>query len=72
MRTAAVVGHIGPTVNAIARKCAWCARWLSVADYEAAHKHNAVISHGCCARCEAEFYARMDQATHVGPSGEAA
>lgn len=61
MRHLTLVGAIrNPKVITISHQCAWCRRWSSPADYIAAHKHNAKVSHTICKSCSAKFLAQLD------------
>lgn len=53
----------------LARKCAWCGRWASQADYLAAHRYDARVSHGICDPCARKFEADYNAIVPAGPEG---
>jgi hypothetical protein len=58
MRRLSLVGVTrNAKVIALAQMCAWCRKWRSRADYIAAHKHNAEVTHGLCESCAAKMAA---------------
>ena len=61
MRTIQLVGQIvnHKTIK-LARQCAWCRRWFTLADYLAAHKDHAKVTHGCCPSCFKKQMAALD------------
>lgn len=62
MRTLRLVGLIrNHKTIAIARRCAWCRAWASVADYIAAYKHHKQVSHGICKPCAKKFLAGLEE-----------
>lgn len=63
MRHLRLVGVVKPRAKVIklARRCSWCGRWSSVADYIAAHRHNAKVTHTICGPCERKFMAKLDR-----------
>lgn len=66
MRTLFLVGRIkNPKVIEFARQCAWCRAWGSRADYIAAHRDHAKVSHTICGACSEKFNAEIDS---MGPS----
>lgn len=58
MRHLTLVGRVyhNPKVIRLARRCAWCRRWFSSADYIAAHRDGARVTHGICKSCEREHF----------------
>lgn len=59
MRTLQLVGVIkNARLVQVAKKCAWCRGWVSIADYVAAHKYNAHVNPGAiCPSCAERFKA---------------
>lgn len=59
VRHLVLVGKVYKDVKRLelAIRCAWCRRWETEADYIAAHKYGARVSHGMCRSCARKFEA---------------